>query len=322
MALIRNDYVETVLLEESDERLAAVEYAKMTGEPLQSVAARRTFAVPRDVAQKMLEEAAHEDIYVDSRFGSTYAGHLKEYHEKIKDPNFVRESNEEKARAHAEYSAELVRKQMEENQRIAEMQAEGYDPSIAVQQANLERAREHEAKSVEYEGIRQARKADGLTDVPAKIDEMVRTVRAEDLQTKPFEDRLAAFEGVTPSFSVSEEYAKEALVTKDRIIETAESFTSQAAEHEALSKKDHPGVEIMESAGSPEALAEKTAVGQIAANNTTTVEAQEALRKMEEFVAEKPGAEVMDEPGKVLREAEETVDGRPESDELRENPEQ
>jgi uncharacterized membrane-anchored protein YhcB (DUF1043 family) len=321
MALVRNDYVETVLIEESDERLAAVEQAKMSGEPLQSIAARRTFAVPRDVAQKMLEDASHENIYV-GRFGHTYAGHLEEYHEKIKDPNFVLDSNEQKAREHAEYSAELVRKQMEENQRVNELMAEGYEPSIAVQQANLERAREHEAKSASYEGIRAERKADGLTDVPAKIDEMVRVVRAEDLLTKPFDERVAAFEGVTPNFSVSEEYAKEALITKDKIIETAESYTSQTASHEELSKKDRPGVEIMESAGSPEALEEKTAVGQIAANNTTTVAAQDALRQMEEFVAEKPGEEVMDEPGKVLREAEESVDGRPESDELRENPEQ
>lgn len=322
MVLIRNDYVETVLVAESDDHLAAVEEAKRTGQPLQSVAAGRTFAVPHAVATQIANEKSLENTYVDRRFGATYAGHLEDYHNAIReDPDFIPRTNEEKAAAHERYSAELVRRQMEDNQDVLNMMADGYDPSLAVQQANLERAREHEAKSADYEAIRQQRAKDGLASVPAVIDEMVRVVRANDLSTASDAEKFEAFANIGPKPDSMERATNDALVTKDNIVATVASYEDHAMQHDELVKRDRPGIEIMQGAGSPEALRENSALAQAAANNPTP-EAAKAIGALEDHVRARDGEDITNEPGRVLREAETEVDplGRPEADEMPDNP--
>jgi len=129
-------FTETVLIENSDERLAAVEEAKRTGQPFQSVGANKAEIVPVVVAQQIMDDAAKEDIYVGPN-GTTFAAHLKSYHDKVAaDPNFVNETNEEKAAAHAAYSAEFVRQRQAEEAEMIKKMKEGFEPSLAVQQAN------------------------------------------------------------------------------------------------------------------------------------------------------------------------------------------
>ena len=315
---ISGTYVETVLVENSDERLAAVEEAKRTGQPLQSVGANRSVIVPRDVAVVIFEEASKKDTYV-GRFGATHAAHLKDYHEAIQnDPDFVPQTNEEKARAHHEYSAELVRKQMADEQKVKEMIAEGYEPSLAIQQANLERAREHEEKSVEYAGIRAERAKDdkGVWQV---VEESVKILNTKDLTEKPVEKRAAALKKVVDVPDVNEDAAREALITKDDIIATKEDFKKHAMSHEELRDRDRPGIAIMDDAGSPKALREKTALAQIYADNMTE-EAAEAQNEMNAEMAEMEGEETAAHPGDAVREVEDSVSEVEPSDEMPENP--
>jgi hypothetical protein len=317
MAGIRIPHVETVLVENSDNRLAAVEEAKMTGQPFQSTAANESVIVPHDVAEVIFEEFSQEDTYV-GRFGATAAAHLEDYHEKVRtDPDFIPQTNEEKAQAHHAYSAELVRKQMEDNAKVLALIAEGFEPSLAVQQANLERAREHEEKSIEYAKLRaeRAKNAKGVWEV---VDEAVKLLKPEDLE-KPVEKRASKLEKVVEAPDVSESQAREALITKDDIIATKEDFKAHAMSHEELRERDRPAIPILESAGSPEQLREDTAIAQIYADNPTE-EATKAQVKMNKAIAEKDGEETSAHPFDAIRDAENSVNDVEPSDEMPENP--
>jgi len=317
MAGIRVPHVETVLVENSDNRLAAVEEAKMTGQPLQSTAANVSVIVPHDVAEVIFEEFSQEDTYV-GRFGATAAAHLEDYHEKVRtDPDFIPQTNEEKAQAHHEYSAELVRKQMEDNARVLALIAEGFEPSLAVQQANLERAREHEEKSIEYAKLR-AERAKNVKGVWEVVDEAVKLLKPEDLE-KPVEKRASKLEKIVEAPDVSESQAREALITKDDIIATKEDFKAHAMSHEELVPRDRPAIPILDAAGSPEQLREETAIAQIYADNPTE-EATKAQVKMNEEIAKKDGEETSAHPFEAVREAEDSVNDVQPSDEMPENP--
>lgn len=308
-------HVETVLVENSDDRLAMVEHAKRTGEPLQSVAANKTEAVPYEVAWQIAEEKGKADTYV-GRFGTTHAEWLEEYHEKIKDNDWVAETNEEKAKAHADYSAELVRQQMKDEAKVKAMMAEGYEPSIAVQQANLERANEHEAANAKYEKIRMKRKKEA-TPVLEMVDEAVEILRAEDLYAKPIDERAKALKAVANVPKADEKATTDALKLKDAIIETKVPYEKEVASHKELREKDRPAISIMESAGSPEELRKKTAAGQLWADNPTE-EAAKVATKMQEVAAD----ESLDEstPGDIQNKAEAAVGADKKSDELYKNP--
>jgi len=322
MVRVRNDHVETTMIEESDDRLAAVEEAKRTGQPFVSVGANRTVVVPTELAAQIADDKAKENVYV-GRFGATYAGHLESFHQKLNAPDggeFVIQTNEEKARAHEEYSAELVRRQMEDEQRVREQKAQGFDPSLAIQQANLERAREHEGKSADYELLRQAR-ASEIKPVGQVVDEMVEVVRANDLSTAPLHERVEAFAHIVERPDSLERTVNGALITKDKIVEVEVPFTDEAMQHDELVKRDRPGIEILDNAGSPEELSENTRLAQAAASNLNAG----AVQKLDDVAKEVvtfSGEEITNEPGRVLREAEERVDplNRPVADEMPENP--
>ena len=272
-------YTETVLIENSDERLAAVEEAKRTGQPFQSVGANKSEIVPVVVAQQIMDDAAKEDVYVTDT-GMTAAGHLESYHEKIKDPNFVVESNEEKAAAHHAYAAEFARQRNEEEARVRELMAEGFEPSLAVQQANYERAMEHEKKSIEYGKVRVERDKDAKT-----VDEVMEAVVENVKLTDPMDEVIKKAKAASTVPDVSEAPAKEAFVLKDAIIETVESFKDHAHDAEKLKDRDHPAVEILEASGSPDELREKTGLAQAAAMNPAADQRQ--LKQVRKKVAKK-----------------------------------
>jgi hypothetical protein len=308
-------HVETVAVENSDDRLAEVERAKRTGQPFRSVAANKTEIVPWVVANQIAEEKARQNTY-KGRFGATYAAHLQPYHEAMEDPDFIPMTNHEKAEAHERHSAELVRKQMEDEVNVRKMMAEGYEPSLAVQQANLERAKEHEERSREYAEIRRERVKD-VKPVLEMVDESVKILRAEELAGKPFEEQATALQAVANVPNAMEESAREAFIIKDQIVSTEIPFESEVSSHEELRAKDRPGIEIMEKAGSPEALREETALAQLYADNRTE-EAVKAQQKMNEVAADMS----LDENtvGEIVEAAEKSVGGDKKSDEMLENP--
>lgn len=312
-------HIETVLVENSDDRLAAVEEAKRTGQPFQSVAANKAEVVPYDVAFQIANDKSLDNTYV-GRFGATYAAHLEPWHEAIgNDPQVIADTNEEKARAHHEYSADLVRRQMEDEARVQKLMAEGYEPSVAVQQANLERAREHEAKSTEYTNVRREFNKD-RKPVLQMVDEAVEILRAEDLALASTADRAAALRTVANVPDASEAPATEAIVTKDQISSVERPYKDEVADHEELQKRDRPAISLMDAAGSPEELMDETKVAQLYADNFMFGKAQEAARELDEAARNISSDDTANEPAKVQREAEESVNPRTEADEMRDNP--
>jgi hypothetical protein len=262
-------FTETVLIENSDERLAAVEEAKRTGQPFQSVGANKAEIVPVVVAQQIMDEAAQEGIYVGAG-GRTFAAHLESYHDKLaNEEGFVARTNEEKAAAHAAYSAEFVRARNEEEDRVKQLMKEGYEPSLAVQQANFERALEHEEKSRGFGRLRAER-----NDDPQTVEQVEEYVVEAVNAAASMEEAIAAARAASTVPDVSESYAKEELETKDKIVEAVESFEDHAKDAEALKDKDHPAVEILEAAGSPEELRESTGLAQAAAQNPAADQTQ------------------------------------------------
>jgi hypothetical protein len=298
MGVIRNNraFTETVLIENSDERLAAVEEAKRTGQPFQSVGANKAEIVPVVVAQEIMDEASMEDIYVGPN-GTTFAAHLQSYHEKAEDPNFITETNEEKAAAHHAHSAEFVRQRNEEEVRVKELMAEGYEPSLAVQQANYERAMEHEKKSIEYAKVRIKRNEDAKT-VDDVMEETVKAVNAADPNSRREAIEAAKAKSTVPD--VSESATRKELEIKDKIVETVEKYEDHALDAEALKDRDHPAVEILESAGSPEELRRNTGLAQAAAQNPSPDQTQ--LNEVREKVARKSKKKPLTEADAEARE--------------------
>jgi hypothetical protein len=309
---------QTVFVENSDDRLVAAEEAKRTGQPFQSTSSNGTDLVPWDIAKKIAEEHAENvGFYVDGE-GRTFAAHLEEYHEKIQDPTWVEESNEEKARAHAEYAAEFEAARIKQEEDVRKMMAEGYDPTVAIQQANLERAREHESKSSAYEEQRVAR-MNAFKSVNDIVQESIEVVNANELGDKDWQERANALSGVVPHVPDANEQAMgEALEIKDRIVAVEVPYKEHAAQADVLLPRDQPGVEIMRAAGSPEELVESTYLAQAAAQNPQhSSDVEEEQQKVAEAYDES------DKPqGEALREAEAEVDprNRAEADEMKENP--
>jgi hypothetical protein len=311
--------VETTLVENSDERLAYAEEAKRTGEPLKSAPARGTEVVPYEVANEIAEEHSQRNTYVTSQ-GKTYAAQLEPFHEAVReDDSFVERTNEEKAQAHHEYSAEFVRRRMESDAESRKLQAEGYQFDLAVQQANLERAREHEGHSIDYAEFRNdfAENSDSVADVERGVLDVL---NSQELADKSIEERAEALRNVTRVPQADEHFAEEALTIKDQIIGAEEPYEAHAASFDVLRPHDAPAKEIVKAAGSPQELREKTAVAQLYADNRTE-EAVAAEAKMEKTIAKMPTDKVLAKPGKAIKKAEAKVEGkRSESDELPPNP--
>lgn len=263
--------VDTVLVEQSDERLAAVEFAKRTGLPFESKGALGTEVVPYEVAFAIADEKAQQNTYV-GQFGLTHAAHLSDYHQAVTgNPGFIEQTNEEKAAAHEAYSDKLVRDRMAVEARVRALVADGYDVSLAVQQANLERAQEHERYSNEYERVRQERKK-SATAVLDVVDETVKLLNSDKLNASSTLGETVAEMVKLTSVTVPEAMerpAEQALVTKDRIISTEEPYTAHTAPPEKLNEQDRPALVVLSSVGSPEELRESTVDAQIAASNST-----------------------------------------------------
>lgn len=263
--------IDTVLVQQSDARLAAVEEAKRTGLPLESIGANGSNVVPYEVAVAIADEKALQNTYV-GQFGLTHAAHLADYHAAINaNPNFVAVTNEEKAAAHEAYSAQLVRDRMAVEARVKALMAEGYDVSLAVQQANLERAQAHEKYAGEYEKYRQEREKNA-TPVLEMVDEAVKLVNSDKVAADATVGQIAQEMMQLSSVVVPdamEAEAEAALVRKDQIISTELPYEPETATPEKLNEQDRPALVVLSRFDSPEALEEGTVDAQIAANNPT-----------------------------------------------------
>lgn len=262
-------HAETVLVAQSDDHLAAVEEAKRTGLPLVSVAAKGSNVVPLDVAWGIAEAKAQENTYV-GRFGATYAAHLQDYHEAVRaNPDFIGISNEEKARQHAEYSDQLIRARREQEAETQKKLDAGFDVSLAVQQANLDRAQEHEQHAHDYELQRREREA-SATPVLNVIDETVKLLNT-GLVSAPLSERvdeMAKLSSVTVPDAM-ERSTNDALVVKDRIIASEVPYADHVASHDEQFTLDHPALAVLNSVDSPEELEGSTREAQIAASRVT-----------------------------------------------------
>lgn len=302
MANVQESYVETVGVEQSDERLAAAEEAKRSGEAFKSMPSKGTEIVPHDIAVQIAEDNGNQETYVGKN-GLTYAAHLEDFHDAVSDPNFVEQSNEEKAQAHHDYSAEIARKRQEEDARNAELKAQGYRFDLAVQQANLERARESEDNANAY----QAFKAEHDAGVPSVVEaeqQVLAVVHGSDLAAAPSAERAKALEGKFRVPEATEQPMRDALQVKDAIIATEEPYQKYTASYEELRAHDAPGLQVIASVGSPEELVDRTGIAQSYAANVTA-EAEKDNAAVEEKLAEKEGTKTSADQ----RQAEEEVAG-------------
>jgi hypothetical protein len=288
-------HVETVLVANSDDHLAAVERAKRTGEPLESVSAKGSEIIPRDIAQAIAEEKGQQNTYV-GRLGATYAAHLRDFHEaKATDETFIPATNEEKARQHEMHSAELVRQRAAQDAEVAKKIAEGFDVSLAVQQANLDKAAKYEGHISEYERARRER-AKAATPVLDVVEETVTLLNSGKLSaTASLDERVAEMKQLS-SVTVPESLEKSteaSLITKDKIISVEESFAEHAASAETLAEHDRPALAILDAASSPEDLEESTEDAQVAASRIH----QDTLDLMRGVGADNTGASITQDDG-------------------------
>ncbi len=293
--------IDTTGVENSDERLAAVEEAKRTGEPFRSVGSRGTEIVPTEVAEMVAEEQSKTNVYVGKN-GQTYAAQLESYHTSLREGGleFVTKTNEQKAADHEAYSAELVRRRAQEDVDNLKKMADTGDPtifSVAVQQANFERANEHDMKSIEYAEV-AAKRLEGRPTAFEVATRGAEVVNNEDLALKSNRERAEVLKGSGTAVPVADEkFAEEALIVKDNIIETSEPYLAHAMQHDQLRPKDAPANELLSSVSTPEdakTFREETGVAQLYANNITE-EATEAAQKMAEVVVEEDGEDMPDD---------------------------
>lgn len=221
-------HVETVLVEESDDRLASVELAKRTGNAFESVGTRGAQVVPLDIAVSIAEEKANQDTTVYR--GRSIAAHREDYIDQVRnDPTFVPRTNEEKAAAHAEYSAELVRQQIAQEKKNRELkEEENFDFAAARQEENRRLAEAYEEAIAPWQRERIQR-AKGATDVVSLVQEIVTHVDVNDIASRPLGERVAAFSDFVEVPNALEVAAQEALTIKDAIISTEEDYRAHAA---------------------------------------------------------------------------------------------
>jgi hypothetical protein len=232
--------VQIVGVEVSDERLAAVEEAKRTGRPLQSVGSKGHEIVDRD----LLEEATIAVSNSDASETSPLPQYLEELRERFDDVDYVREVNEMKAAEHEEYSAELIRAKRDEEAALAKKAAD--DPMFY---ANL--IAERQRLQVEAYEKEQADFAVQREKNSRGLEERVRAIDVHDAVAATSLETYA--EGKAPS-DISESFAHEALITKDRVIFGEESFKAVAnAAREASQEASTQRTSQKETAKQPEA---------------------------------------------------------------------
>lgn len=195
-----------VLAEQSDERLAAVEEAKRTGQPFQSVGAKGAEFVNRDVLREATEK-------VSNQTPPDYAAQMRA---NVDDEAAL---NRQKAQEHSEMSAEIVRTQQE--MEVAAYDNLRRDPlyySKQIMKRNTELANEYTRE--------QARFAKQVERDNNGIEQEVRKVRAEQATDPAPSTVLGKLATKRPH--VDEQAAADAFRTKDEIIYGEQSYKAQA----------------------------------------------------------------------------------------------
>jgi len=282
---IDTSHGQTVLLEESDDRLATAEESKRSGEPLRSVGANATVPVPASTAINVAENHLKDDVYVGN-LGQTFPKHLEEIHDARNGPDgnhYVALTNEEKAAQHEAYSANLIRERQKESEETQKKIDEGYDIATAIVESNLRRAEEHESAVRDWKiahDKQAASQKSALEVTDAVIDQ------TKDLDV--IDDAKISFKGVNKAPDASESSIKQGLKIKDQLISAQRNFKDSASNPAVSLNYDHPAVAVLNEADSPEGLQEihadhlaarREAYGEV--DGATT----EAERRKEDYIS-------------------------------------
>lgn len=202
----------SVLVEHSDERLAAVEEAKRTGQELQSIGSKGADIVDREVLREEVERVSNEG---SSDPEQPLPDYLYELVEQVDD---TRELNQRKAAEHNEYSAEVVRAQQE--QELSDLEKRRRDPMYFARLIE----ENNRALAAAY-SEQQAEVARQNLIASEGVQQEVRELRPEGVGDPNPITALGQRSQVT---NISESATKGELVTKDQIIFGEQSFRANA----------------------------------------------------------------------------------------------
>ena len=219
-------HLETVLVEQSDDRLAKVEEAKRTGNAFQSSGSKGGEVVPHAIANQIAEDNSAQDTAVFR--GRTVAAHRKDYIERVlNEEGFVEASNIEKADAHHRYSANLVREREAKNLEDAARLRSGEDIAAQRRAENQKLADDYAKAAAAYALSRQAH-LDGAKPLYDRVAEIVSNVDASQLFSKTLQEQARQLSQYVTVPVALERPAEEALMTKDAIIATEQPFEAHA----------------------------------------------------------------------------------------------
>jgi len=245
-----------VHVETSDERLAAVEEAKRTGDELVSVGSKGGQIVDRGTLVEETRKVSNE--------GASETSSLPLYLEELVD-NLEDEAelNIRKAKAHSDYSAELARKQQE-----AAVEAEAKlreDPLYFVKQIterNQKLAQQYNEKMGQY-----IKEVEGRN---SNFNEEIRRITQEEAFSG---EPVTEMGKRAQDFKIDENFAKDALQTKDRIIYGAEDYLGGVADEQPV-----PQVDESRKQEQPEETPEKHQNDQASQEVQPTQEAQTSTK--------------------------------------------
>lgn len=223
-----NPHFDTVLVEQSDDRLAEVEIAKRTGNAFVSVGTAGSEIVPQEVAEHIAYEKSLQNTTIGPK-GTPIAAHREEWLNAIdEDESYIEVTNEEKAQAHSDYSAELVRRQQEQEE--ADRARLKNDPDAIAKEIQERQARLTEDYDKAMNEWNEARreKLHNAPSVLEVVDELVNVVTPADLVNKSLDERIKQYEKVVTIPDALERPAEEALTVKDHIISTEEKYADFA----------------------------------------------------------------------------------------------
>lgn len=215
----------TVGVEHSDERLAATEEAKRTGQEFQSVGAKGSDLVDREVLRAEVEKVSNAN---SSDPNQPLPDYLYELNENA--PSHI-ELNQRKADEHNEYSAELVRNQ--NKARVSDAEKLRNDPDYfanRIAEQNRRLAQDHNSRSADF--VR------GTAKASERVQEEVRELTPEQVYSP---DPVTALGQNAQVTDISEGAAEQSLITKDRIIFGEESYKKQAVAPRQVSPDDERG---------------------------------------------------------------------------------
>lgn len=216
-----------IVVEHSDERLAAVEEAKRTGGELQSVGHKGDDIVDRDIVREAVEKVSNEGSSDPSQPLPDYLVELQ------RGAAPTAELNKMKAEEHNEYSRQIVEAQMEaEVENEAKLRKDPYYFAHRIAENNRRLADEHNKKSAEF--------ARGLYEINEGVSQEIRPISPEEAMS---DEPLTALGLKAKVTDISESFAREQLEQKDRIIYGEDSYKQQALAPRKVAPTDKRGLD-------------------------------------------------------------------------------